>query len=95
MARERITPDSASPPIAFISRDDVEHATRVVREELHRTPILALGWLAELGVEGVVHAKLETRQIMGSFKTRGALSRMSCDDVARHHGVEHRRSSCG
>ena len=65
MARERPTPDSTS-PTAFISRDDIEHATRVVREELHRTPVLALNWLAEQEA-----SELFTNNVLGQYAASG------------------------
>ncbi|MDX9720888.1 MAG: pyridoxal-phosphate dependent enzyme [Myxococcota bacterium] len=54
---------------------------------MHRTPLLKLPWLGPYGRAACVQAKFETRQIMGSFKSRGAIVRLSAKDVAQYQGV--------
>src|SRR5690606_36961487 len=71
---------------AFVSPQDIDRAWNAVRKHLHRTPIVKVPLLAEL-TGGEVYAKLETRQIMGSFKTRGALARLSAADVRERGAV--------
>lgn len=76
------TPD-AVPGDAFIEAAHLDEAWRVVRQHLHRTPVVGVGLLADHVPPGCeVFAKLETRQIMGSFKTRGALTRLSRPDAS-------------
>jgi len=76
--------EQASQP--FIGREHMEEAWRCVRQHLHRTPIVKVPLLSSMTGEGTVCAKHEGRQMMGSFKTRGALVRLSQPDV-RHRGV--------
>lgn len=58
-----------------------------LRGLLPQTPLVASEWLsAATGAE--VRLKLESLQVTGSFKARGALHRLLClDDVVRAHGV--------
>ena len=67
------------------SLDDVERAARTIAGRVHRTPLLRSGTLSErLGVEARFKAELFQRT--GSFKVRGALTRiasLSEDEKAR------------
>lgn len=77
--RARVARETAA---AFVTPAQVDAAWQLVRERLHRTPVVGVGLLGAFVPPGSeVFAKLETRQIMGSFKTRGALARLARDDA--------------
>lgn len=67
----------------FIEREHMDEAWLAVRKHLHRTPLVKVPMLSSMTGDGAVYAKLEGRQIMGSFKTRGALVRLARRDVRR------------
>lgn len=83
--------DAASPlPLPSNSAADpaaeaFESAWQLVRRWLHRTPVVPCRFVsALLGRPDLqAFAKLESRQIMGSFKARGALVRLSQPDAER------------
>ncbi len=67
--------------------DDVDRAARTIAGRLHRTPLLRSGTLSEqLGVDARFKAELFQRT--GSFKVRGALTRVaSLSDEEKRRGV--------
>jgi threonine dehydratase len=67
--------------------DDVERAARTIAGRVHRTPLLRSGTLSEqLGVDARFKAELFQRT--GSFKVRGALTRMGAlTDEEKRRGV--------
>ena len=67
--------------------DDVERAARTIAGRLHRTPLLRSGTLSEgLGVDARFKAELFQRT--GSFKVRGALTRLaSLSEEEKRRGV--------
>ncbi len=67
-----LSPGLEPPPI---TRFDIEEAAERIREHVRRTPVLSLERNA-FGVPGRMSLKLELLQHTGSFKARGAFSRM-------------------
>ena len=67
--------------------DDVERAARTIEGSVHRTPLLRSGTLSDrLGVDARFKAELFQRT--GSFKVRGALTRMaSLSEEEKRRGV--------
>jgi threonine dehydratase len=67
--------------------DDVERAARTIAGRLHRTPLLRSGTLSDaLGVDARFKAELFQRT--GSFKVRGALTRVaSLSEEEKRRGV--------
>jgi threonine dehydratase len=66
---------------------DLEHARRNLTPYIYPTPLLRCAWL-EARVGAPVYGKLENLQRTGSFKIRGAMSRlMQLDSNARAKGV--------
>jgi threonine dehydratase len=58
-----------------VSLDDIRAAARVIEGQLVRTPTVEAAALSRL-TGAVIWAKLESQQVTGSFKPRGALVRM-------------------
>ena len=59
----------------MVSIDDIEQARRRIKGHIKTTPLHHSQYLSEL-IEGSVFLKLESEQITGSFKVRGALNRL-------------------
>lgn len=59
----------------MVSIDDIEQARKRIQGHIRTTPLHHSKYLSEL-VEGSVHLKLESEQVTGSFKVRGALNRL-------------------
>jgi threonine dehydratase len=66
-----------SPPV---TRHDIRAAAERIEGRVRRTPVLSLGRGA-FGVDARITLKLEQLQITGSFKPRGAFSKMLASDV--------------
>jgi len=84
-----MTPDSpaASGKRALVTLGDVRAAARLVAGEVHRTPIVRSETLSRLAGADV-RLKLENLQKTGSFKIRGALTRIAAlSDAERRRGV--------
>lgn len=65
-----------------------ERAWHLARRWLHRTPTVPLRFLSDhLGEAVLPFAKLENRQLMGSFKPRGAVARLSQEDAAQSASI--------
>jgi threonine dehydratase len=64
----------------MISRTDVEAAWTLVRPHIRRTPTLELG-AGSLGVASPLALKLESLQVSGSFKGRGAFHKLLASQV--------------
>ena len=71
----------------MVSLADVERARETIAGRVHRTPLLRSGTLSEqLGIDARFKAELFQRT--GSFKVRGALTRLAqLDDEERRRGV--------
>ncbi len=71
----------------MLSLADVERARETIAGRVHRTPLLRSGTLSEqLGIDARFKAELFQRT--GSFKVRGALTRLAqLDDEERRRGV--------
>src|SRR5438445_7015584 len=63
-------PVRSTPPARVITRDDVLAARATIGDRLRRTPTLTSGQLG-------AHLKCELFQRTGSFKSRGALNKLS------------------
>lgn len=61
----------------------IPDASAVVDAHLNRTEVRTFGWLSPYAGRDV-YAKLETQQVTGSFKPRGALYALSCLDTRTH-----------
>ena len=61
--------------VLMVSVDDIEQARNRIKGHIKTTPLHHSPYLSEL-IEGSVHLKLESEQVTGSFKVRGALNRM-------------------
>ena len=59
----------------MVSIDDIEQARKRIKGHIKTTPLHHSQYLSEL-IEGSVFLKLESEQITGSFKVRGALNRL-------------------
>jgi threonine dehydratase len=59
----------------MITRDDIQHAYKVIVPHLRRTPVM------QLDLAGPVTLKLEQLQYGGSFKARGAFTNLLLRDV--------------
>jgi threonine dehydratase len=66
-----------SPPV---TRRDIRAAAERIDGRVRRTPVLSLGRGA-FGVDARITLKLEQLQVTGSFKPRGAFSKMLASDV--------------
>lgn len=63
---------------------DIEQAGRALQPWLRRTPVLPLTLLkSAFGIGGEVIAKLESLQVTGSFKARGAMNRLLATPKAK------------
>ncbi|MFX1607260.1 MAG: pyridoxal-phosphate dependent enzyme, partial [Promethearchaeota archaeon] len=59
----------------MISLEDIEQARKRIKGHIKTTPMHHSQYLSEF-IEGAVFLKLESEQITGSFKVRGALNRL-------------------
>lgn len=69
--------------LAHVAEDhfvSVENTHSLIKEHILKTPVRRLHWLEEL-IGYPVYAKLESQQITGSFKYRGALSKILKQDT--------------
>jgi threonine dehydratase len=64
-----------------VTRVDIETAAERIMGRVRRTPVQELGPFALGGIPGELVLKLELLQYTGSFKPRGAFSRMLAGDV--------------
>src|SRR5260370_438691 len=64
----------------MIGRSDVEAAWRLIQPHVRRTPALELP-AGTLGVSSPLALKLESLQVSGSFKGRGAFHKLLASDV--------------
>jgi threonine dehydratase len=64
----------------MIGRSDVEAAWRLIQPHVRRTPALELP-AGSLGVRAPVALKLESLQVSGSFKGRGAFHKLLASNV--------------
>ncbi len=64
----------------MISRTDVEAAWRLIRPHVRRTPALELA-AGSLGIAAPLALKLESLQVSGSFKGRGAFHKLLASKV--------------
>ncbi len=64
----------------MIGRSDVEAAWRLIQPHVHRTPALELP-TGTLGVSSPLALKLESLQVSGSFKGRGAFHKLLASQV--------------
>src|SRR4249920_1029801 len=74
------TSPSAVAPDPMIGRSDVEAAWRLIQPHVRRTPTLELP-AGSLGVGAPVALKLESLQVSGSFKGRGAFHKLLASTV--------------
>lgn len=74
---------------AFITLDDIETARRRIAPYIRRTPVIALDQLqSSLARPVKVTLKLESLQVTGSFKARGAMNRLlGADKTEIAHGI--------
>jgi threonine dehydratase len=80
MAKKR----TAASLIATLPRD-IELAARRISPHIYQTPLFYSDYLSELN-DGAVYLKLESEQVTGSFKARGALNKimsLSADELNR------------
>jgi threonine dehydratase len=72
-----------------IQLSDVEAAARRIHGRVRKTPMLDLAPLkAPFAVTGAIVAKLESLQVTGSFKARGAVSKLlSLDEASVKRGI--------
>ncbi|MBW8271177.1 serine/threonine dehydratase [Caldovatus aquaticus] len=72
-----------------VARSDVEAAARRIAPHVRHTPVLRLpaGAAGGLGLDHPVTLKLETLQVTGSFKPRGAFNRILAAHAAPAAGV--------
>jgi len=61
--------------VLMVSVEDIEEARKRIKGHIKNTPLHHSKYLSEL-IEGSVFLKLESEQITGSFKVRGALNRL-------------------
>lgn len=61
--------------VLMVSVDDIEQARNRIKGHIKTTPLHHSPYLSEL-IRGSVFLKLESEQITGSFKVRGALNRL-------------------
>ncbi len=69
-----------------LALDDIQAAQRRLKGRVRRTPMLEAGQAREPLCEGALHLKLESLQVTGSFKARGAtnaLLSLSEEEVKR------------
>jgi threonine dehydratase len=69
----------------MVSIDDIEQARKRIKGHIRTTPLHHSTYLSEL-IDGSVSLKLESEQVTGSFKVRGALNRLMTltkDEAAR------------
>jgi threonine dehydratase len=66
--------------IARITRNDITAAAERIASHVRRTPVLDAA-AGTFGIEAPVTLKLESLQVTGSFKPRGAFNRMLTADV--------------
>jgi threonine dehydratase len=59
----------------MVSLEDIEAARKRIKGHIKTTPLHHCQYLSEL-IEGAVSLKLESEQVTGSFKVRGALNRL-------------------
>ncbi|MHA2323651.1 MAG: threonine ammonia-lyase [Candidatus Thorarchaeota archaeon] len=59
----------------MVSVDDIEQARKRIKGHIRTTPLHHSQYLSEL-IDGSVSLKLESEQVTGSFKVRGALNRL-------------------
>ncbi len=59
----------------MVSIEDIEQARKRIKGHIKTTPLHHSPYFSEL-IQGSVHLKLESEQITGSFKVRGALNRL-------------------
>ena len=59
----------------MVSVEDIEQARKRIKGHIKTTPLHHSPYLSEL-IEGSVYLKLESEQVTGSFKVRGALNRL-------------------
>src|SRR3990167_1342319 len=64
----------------MISRTDVEAAWRLIRPHVRRTPAIGLA-VGSLGITAPLALKLESLQLSGSFKGRGAFHKLLASKV--------------
>lgn len=64
----------------MISRTDIEAAWGLIRPHVRRTPVIALA-AGSLGVTAPLALKLESLQVSGSFKGRGAFHKLLASKV--------------
>ena len=64
----------------MIGRQEVEAAWRLIRPHVRRTPVIELP-AGALGVAGPLALKLESLQLSGSFKGRGAFHKLLASQV--------------
>jgi threonine dehydratase len=61
--------------VLMISVDDIEQARKRIKGHIKNTPLHHSPYLSEM-IQGSVYLKLESEQVTGSFKVRGALNRL-------------------
>jgi threonine dehydratase len=61
--------------VLMVSVDDIEQARKRIKGHIRTTPLHHSQYLSEL-IDGSVSLKLESEQVTGSFKVRGALNRL-------------------
>ncbi|MHA1966060.1 MAG: threonine ammonia-lyase [Candidatus Thorarchaeota archaeon] len=61
--------------VLMVSVDDIEQARKRIKGHIRTTPLHHSPYLSEL-IDGSVSLKLESEQVTGSFKVRGALNRL-------------------
>src|SRR5207245_9157473 len=74
------TCQSAAAPDPMIGRNDVEAAWSLIRPYVRRTPALELP-KGSLGLRQPLALQLESLQVRGSFKGRGASHKLLASDV--------------
>jgi threonine dehydratase len=73
-----------------ITLEDVLRARQRIASQVRRTPLVKSEWLSRL-TGGGVYLKLESLQVTGSFKFRGALNAVLALEEKRRTGVRARR----
>ncbi|WP_019013461.1 threonine ammonia-lyase [Elioraea tepidiphila] len=73
----------------MITLDDVQAAARRIAPFVRRTPLFAAAPMhRRIAADGEILLKLDTLQVSGSFKARGAFSRLTLlDDAGRRAGL--------
>ena len=62
----------------FDYRNQILEAQKKIDGHLLVTPLLESFWLSSLAPDSRVFCKLESEQVTGSFKARGALNKIMC-----------------